>query len=93
MTAAKFESLSQFLHHAEWETTNNGAERAGRAFRHRQAPHFNLRKKKAIENATNVIACLQKATTEQPPLEPFHTCQRGRRRQDQTNPTPYAMAA
>jgi hypothetical protein len=51
MTASKFERLSQFLRHPEWEATNNGAERTGRTFRHRQAPHFNLRTKEAIENA------------------------------------------
>jgi transposase-like protein len=85
MTAAKFESLSQFLRHPEWEATNNGAERAGRAFRHHQAPHFNLRKKESIENSINVIACLRKAGAVQPPPGPYHTCQRGRKRRNQTN--------
>ena len=93
MTAAKFENLSQFLHHPKWEATNNGAERAGRAFRHRQAPHFNLRKKESIENAINVIACLRKAAAVQPPLGPYHTCQRGRKKREQANLATYAMAA
>jgi transposase-like protein len=93
MTAAKFESLSQFLRHPDWEATNNGAERAGRAFRHRQAPHFNLRKRESIENSINVIACLRKAAALQPPLGPYHTCQRGRKKRDQTNLATYAMAA
>jgi len=79
MTEAKFERLSQFLRHPHWETTNNGAERAGRAFRHIQAPHFNLRKKEHIENAINVAAHLRKDRASRPPARPFHTCQRGRR--------------
>lgn len=93
ITTAKFESLSQFLRHPDWEATNNGAERAGRAFRHRQAPHFNLRKKESIANSIDVIACLRKAAAVQPPLAPFHTCQRGRQRRGQSNPATRAMAA
>jgi transposase len=80
LTEAKFERLSQFLRNSGWEATNNGAERAGRAFRHRQAPHFNLRKKEHIENAINVASCLRMNATLQLPPPPFHTCQRGRRR-------------
>ena len=93
MTAAKFESLSQFLRHPRWEATNNGAERAGRAFRHRQAPHFNLRKQESIENSINVIACLRKAAVLRPPLRPYHTCQREQKRRDPTNLDAYAMPA
>jgi transposase len=93
MTDAKFKSLSQFLRHPDWEATNNGAERAGRAFRHRQSPHFNLRKKESIENSITVIACLRKAAAVQPPLGPYHTCQRGRKRRAQTNTAMCAMAA
>jgi transposase/transposase-like protein len=81
MTEAKFERLSQFLRDPAWETTNNGAERAGRAFRHRQAPHFNLRKKESIESAINVLAGLRKRAATQPPSCRFHTCQRGRKPQ------------
>lgn len=83
MTPAKFEQLSHFLQHPDWEATNNGAERAGRAFRHRQAPHFNLRKKEVIENSINVAACLGKKAVLQPPSQSFHTCQRGRKKQQQ----------
>jgi transposase-like protein len=93
MTVIKFDRLSQFLRHPDWEATNNGAERAGRAFRHRQAPHFNLRKKESIENSINVIACLRKAAVVQPPLGPYHTCQRGRKRRGQINTVTCAMAA
>jgi transposase len=80
MTSPKFEHLSQFLRGLGWEATNNGAERAGRAFRHRQAPHFNLRNKDYIADAITVSACVRKTTTLQAPSRPFHTCQRGRQR-------------
>jgi hypothetical protein len=93
MTATKFDRLSQFLRHPDWEATNNGAERAGRAFRHRQASHFNLRKKESIESSINVIACLRKAASVQPPLGPYHTCQRGRKRRNQINAATCSMAA
>jgi transposase-like protein len=81
LTPAQFEQLSHFLHQPHWEATNNGAERAGRAFRHRQAPHFNLPKKEVIENSINVAASLRKKAALQPPSQPFHTCQRGRKKQ------------
>lgn len=79
LTPARFESLSQFLHHPDWEATNNGAERAGRAFRHRQAPHFNLRKDASIERSIVVTACLRKQTLTEAGRQKLHTCQRGRR--------------
>jgi len=59
---AEFERLSQFLRNPQWEATNNGAERAGRAFRHGQAAHFNLRSRPALEGAIVVTACHRKAT-------------------------------
>jgi transposase len=80
VSSAKFEQLSQFLQQPEWEATNNGAERTGRAFRHRQAPHFNLRSKKAIAGAITVTACLRKETVTRPAAPPLHTCQRGRKK-------------
>jgi transposase len=80
VTAAKFEQLSQFLRQPEWEATNNGAERAGRAFRHRQAPHFNLRSQAAIAGAMTVAACLRKEAAISPASEPLHHCQRGRKK-------------
>ncbi len=79
MTPAKFEKLSQFLRQPEWEATNNGAERTGRAFRHRQSSHFNLRKTETIEADINIAAYLRKQTALQPPSQPFHSCQRGRK--------------
>lgn len=84
VTPAKFEQLSQFLQQPEWEATNNGAERAGRAFRHRQAPHFNLRSQEAIAGAMTVTACLRKETATMPEAEPWHRCQRGRKKRPTT---------
>jgi transposase/transposase-like protein len=83
MTETKFERLSQFLRHPEWEATNNSAERAGRAFRHLQAPHFNLRKKESIENAINVTVCSRMNAALQSLSQPFHTCQRGRKQRQE----------
>jgi len=60
MTDAHFEQLCPFLQHPDWEATNNGAERAGRAFRHGQAPHFNLRSAASIEGALIAAACQRK---------------------------------
>jgi hypothetical protein len=60
--AAQSERLSHFLRNPGWEATNNGAERAGRALRHGQAPHFNLRTGPAIEGAIVVAAWHRKAT-------------------------------
>lgn len=91
VTRAKFDQLSQFLHQPGWEATNNGAERAGRAFRHRQAPHFNLRSQEAIGNALTVMACLRKEAATQPPSPLLHTCQRGRTKQPTTRSMPVAM--
>lgn len=79
LTPARFERLSQFLHHPDWEATNNGTERAGRAFRHRQAPHFNLRKDASIERSIVVTACPGKRALAEPDRQRLHTCQRGRR--------------
>jgi len=80
LTPARFQSLSQFLQHPDWEATNNGAERAGRAFRHRQAPHFNLRTDAAIERSIIVTACLRKQALTESNRQRLHTCPRGRRR-------------
>jgi len=86
MTEAKFERLSQFLRHPEWEATNNGAERVGRAFRHRQAPHFNLRSKEAIEGALVVAACKKKEAATQTPTWGANRCLRGRKRRKPVAP-------
>jgi lambda repressor-like predicted transcriptional regulator len=86
MTQSRFEQVSQFLRQPDWEATNNGAERAGRAFRHRQAPHFNLRKVESIEADLVVAACLRKASATQPPPFLPNTCTRGRKRYQPPSP-------
>jgi hypothetical protein len=58
----RFAQLSQLLHHPTWEATNNGAERAGRAFRHVQGPHFNLRTPESINLALAAQAPMRKDT-------------------------------
>lgn len=93
MTDAKFTKLSQFLRDPAWESTNNGAERTGRAFRHRQAPHYNLRTEASIKQALDVTACLRKEAATRSPSEPFHTCQRGRKKQRGPQDLENAMAA
>jgi transposase len=75
---AKFAALSQFLRQPTWEATNNGAERTARWFRHRQAPHFNLRVKDTLAASLTVAACLQQQALTAA-TRPLHTCQRGRK--------------
>ena len=76
---AQFERLSQFLRNPRWEATNNGAERAGRALRHRQAPHFNLRTGPAIEGAIVVMAWQRKAAATTHGHRDIARCRRGRK--------------
>jgi hypothetical protein len=83
MTPSKFEHLSHFLRHPAWEATNNGVERTGRAFRHRQAPHFNLRSATAIENAITVAACQHKAAVLNPTPSRANRSMRGRKPRDE----------
>ena len=79
MTDAHFEQLSSFLHNPDWEATNNGAERAGRAFRHGQAPHFNLRTRESIEGALIIAACQRKMATHSVPWQQANRATRGRK--------------
>ena len=74
-----FVRLSAFLQNPEWESTNNAAERGGRAFRHGQHPHFRLRLVRSIEADLKVRACLKKERFCSPPPTRLHCCQRGRR--------------
>ena len=76
---AQFERLSHFLRNPRWEATNNGAERAGRALRHHQAPHFNLRTGPAIEGAIVVMACQRKAAATTRRHREIARCSRGRK--------------
>lgn len=93
-TPERFVKLSQFLRDPHWEPTNNGAERTGRQFRHRQGPHFNLRSEATISTSINVAAVLHKKTSEAPCPSRLHTCQRGRRAEQPAipalQPTPLA---
>jgi transposase len=79
MTDARFEKLSQFLRHPHWEATNNGAERGGRAFRHLQGPHFNLRQQETINGALMVTACQRQLAATSPPTRQANRCRCGRR--------------
>ena len=79
MTDARFEKLSAFLQRPHWEPTNNGAERAGRAFRHRQAPHFNLRSQESIEGALIVAACQRKEVALNVSVQHANRATRGRK--------------
>jgi hypothetical protein len=56
----QFTCLSQFLHHPDWECTNDGAERMGRTFRHGQTPHYYMRTTRGIEDAIIARAFTQK---------------------------------
>jgi len=56
MTDERFASLSHFLRDPRWEATSNGAECAGRSFRHRQGTHYNLRSTAAIGALLDVVA-------------------------------------
>jgi hypothetical protein len=76
--AARFERLSQFLRQPVWEATNNGAERMGRGFRHRQAPHFTLRTEPAIAGALKAGACLRREEVIGMGRPDVSRCNRGR---------------
>jgi transposase len=75
---AQFARLSHFLRQPAWEATSNGAERAGRAFRHGQGPHFNLRSARSIDDLLKARACVQKERTTAAPLRPHGRRTRGR---------------
>jgi transposase len=74
-----FARISSFLRSPRWEATNNAAERSARGFRHLQAPHYNLRRKRSIEDAIKSRAQLVRhpSTTAQSP--PPGRCVRGRK--------------
>jgi transposase-like protein len=76
---ARFDRLSCFLREPTWQATNNGAERMGRTFRHRQRPHFNLRTPRSIAADLTVGACLRKQTASSPVVLFDNRCRRGNR--------------
>jgi hypothetical protein len=78
----QFTCLSQFLQHPDWECTNDGAERMGRAFRHGQAPHFYMRTTLGIEGAIVAQAFIrQEALCATPGMAPQRAT-RGRHPRD-----------
>ena len=79
MTEEHFERLSPFLRHPHWEATNNGAERCGRAFRHGQAPHFNLRSQDSINGVLAADACRRKTKVLSPATQLASRATRGRK--------------
>jgi len=78
---ARFQRLSCFLQHPHWEATNNGAERAGRAFRHLQAPHFRWRSTEAVEGIVTATALNQMADQKTQSAPSVAYCTRGRKGQ------------
>lgn len=74
-----FTKLSQFLRHAHWEATNDGAERAGRGFRHEEAAHFQLRSARSVADTLTAQAVLHKARCTTPLPCPHERKARGRR--------------
>jgi len=76
---SRFVQLSQFLKDPTWEATNNGAERAGRAFRHLQGSHFNLRTRTAIDHALAAQAHMRKDMSLAQTTVPPSRCTRGRK--------------
>jgi hypothetical protein len=83
---ARFARLSHFLTEPTWESTNNGAERMGRSFRHRSAPHFNLRTTQAIADALKIGAFLKKTAATAPTPVPASRSARGRPQRQHPRP-------
>jgi hypothetical protein len=77
-TPPRLARLSQFWRHPHGEATNNGAERAGRAFRHGQTPHFRLRTEVAIKGPLRVVINQAKERATAPPTPLVRLCPRGR---------------
>jgi len=71
-----FTRLSAFLRDPTWESTNNAAERGGRAFRHGQHSHFRLRLVRSIDADLKVRAHLQRQRFCSPPPTRLHQPQR-----------------
>lgn len=84
----QFLKISEFLRHSKWESTNNAAERSARAFRHLQAPHYNLRKAPCIERAIRARAWLFREESDSKEGAQPGRCARGRKaRQTSEMPT------
>ncbi len=77
MGEARAAQVVAFLQRPGWETTNNGAERVARQFRHLQAACFTLRTERAIDGVIKVWASHTKlARTTRP--APVSRSRRGR---------------
>jgi transposase len=74
-----FLKISRFLEQDQWEATNNGAERMGRAFRHLQKPRYNFRKPESIRRVIEVQACISKEEKLGKEEVPPGHCARGRK--------------
>ena len=87
--AARCTKLSQFLRVPQWEATNNGAERRGRASRHQQAPHCTLRTVTTLEDDLKAEAFRRKEEREAATSSAARRCTRGRK----SRPAAVALAA
>jgi hypothetical protein len=83
LDGAQLAQLSHFRSHPTWEATNNGAERGGRAFRHRQASHFTRRSAASLEHALQAEAGRHMAAAGRGTPAAAH-CTRGRPRDERT---------
>jgi hypothetical protein len=79
MDVTRFTHLSHFLSEPRWESTNNGAERMGRTFRHLQAPRFGLRTDEAREGALVAHAMRRRRPPEHGMVRLVPPLTRGRR--------------
>ena len=92
MGEARAAQVLAFLQRPGWETTNNGAERVARQFRHLQAACFTLRTERAIDG---VIKAWASHTKHARTTRPVHggRSQRGRRPAHRREPEAAALAA
>lgn len=79
LSDGRFAMLSHFLRNPSWESTNNGAERTGRQFRHLQASRFRLRTRCSLEDVLNLYSASQRVPQ---PARVARQCTRGRRPHD-----------
>jgi hypothetical protein len=86
MTEEHFQKLKPFLEHPEWESTNNGAERMGRQFRHLQANRFKLRTSQSIEDFLKVWAFSRMRSQERTEQKRAGHSNRGRKPVMRPNP-------
>ena len=90
-----FQKVSSFLRSPQWESTNNAAERGARGFRHLQAPHYNLRRTRSIDDAIKCRAWLssREGNAARRSNSPPGRCTRGRKRARKAGRTESLAAA